>query len=86
MTSSIDFNWRIFIASRQGLSRKNEVLNGFASDEMFLNDALQHVRSDGVIPGTIRIHHSDGTLFADSQAVCFGSVNAVLAFIEIQFL
>ena len=86
MTSSIDFNWCIFVASRQGLFRKDEVLDRYASAEMFLNDALKDVRSDGVIPDTIRIHYRDGTFFADSQAVCFGAVNAVLAFIEIQFL
>jgi len=84
--SSIDFKVRMRIASGQGLSREDEVLNRNASDEMFLDDALQHVWSDGVIPGSIRIHDRDGALFANSQTVGLGAVNTVFALIEIQFL
>ena len=86
MTSSIAFNVRIIGVSGKWLSCEYEFLNGDPSDEVFMNDALEQVRGDGVIPGSVGIYDSDGTLLADSQIVGFGAVNAVLSLIEIQFL
>ena len=64
---------------------KDEFFNGIPADQMFLDDAFHDIRSDGVIPGSIRIHDSDRTLLADSQAVGLGPVHTVLTFVEIQF-
>jgi hypothetical protein len=51
-----------------------EVLDWSASNEMFLDDALQILRSTGVIPNSFRVNYSNRPLDAYAQAVSFTAV------------
>ena len=50
-----------------------------ATDQMFLNNSLNYIGCAGSIPCSVRINDSDRPLFADLQAVRFGSIDAALA-------
>jgi len=47
-------------------------------DEVFLYNAFQDFRSTGMIPYPFRVHHGDGTIHADPEAVGFGPVNPAI--------
>jgi hypothetical protein len=42
---------------------------------MFLDDPFQYFRIAVVIPNALWVNQSDGTLGADSQAICLGPIN-----------
>jgi len=65
--------------------REDELCDGLSADEMFLDDAFEHIGSDGVVPDSVRIYDCDGSLLAYPEAVGLGTINAILAFGEIQF-
>src|SRR5439155_935288 len=52
---------------------------------MFLNNALEHFRRDGVVPRSIGIDDRNGTLLANAQAICFRAVNGVVRFCQSEF-
>lgn len=49
-----------------------------ATDEMFLNDALEHRRIARAIPGTFRVHDRDRPALTDAQAVRLRTQDAAL--------
>ncbi len=53
-------------------------LDDSAIDEMFLNDALEHLRRAGVVPDALRIDDRDGTARADAEAVGLGAEHSRL--------
>src|SRR5579863_108666 len=58
--------------------------DGPASDQVLLNDALDDVRGDRVIPGAFGIDNGDRAVLADPQAIGFGAVNAGTAVHQVQ--
>ena len=50
-------------------------LDNLALDDVFPNNALEDFRRAGVVPGTLRIHHRDGTARANAKAVGLGAVH-----------
>jgi hypothetical protein len=51
---------------------------------VFLDDAFQHLRFTGMIPYSLRVYHSNRSLFTDAQAVRFSTIDASRS-IEIKF-
>src|SRR6266403_5801892 len=54
---------------------KSKFLHDFSSDQMLLDDALQHLRRAGVIPHGFGVHDRDGSVDADAQAIRFAAIN-----------
>jgi hypothetical protein len=44
-------------------------------NKVFLNDAFQECRRNGVVPDSFRINDGYRSLVADPQAVCFGAID-----------
>src|ERR1017187_8128651 len=64
------------LAVRRSLQRvagEGKFRDGFATDEMILNDALQNFRRATVIPHAFGINHGNGAMHADAQAVGAGA-------------
>ena len=60
--------------------KENKFAYRLSADEMFLNNSFQHGRRTRVIPNSVRIHDSNGTVAANSHAVRLGPRDtAVLA-------
>ena len=55
------------------------VVNRPATDQMFLDDALENLRPARPIPGALGINDSDWTLRADLEAVGLGAINPACA-------
>ncbi len=63
------------LRAERGTRFDEEVGDGFAADEVLLDDALKVFGSAGVIPGGVRIDNGDGATGANAEAVGFGSLN-----------
>ncbi len=57
------------------IPREGEWRDDATANEVFLDDSFEHLRHTGVIPYRFGIHYRDRTLDADSEAVCFRSIN-----------
>ena len=60
-------------------------MNRSPSDEVLLNNSLQHFRSGGVIPHPFRVHHRDRSILANAQAVRLRPVDNVLSLDQPEF-
>src|SRR5215831_17392448 len=52
------------------------------TNEMFLDDALENGWGHGVIPNPVRVDNRNWALFADSQTIGFGAVDARIGFCQ----
>ena|SRR5436190_14384794 len=68
------------------VSGKHEFLYRASFNQMFLDDPLEHLRRDGVIPDSFRIDDGDRSLFANAKTIRFRPVNAFIGSGESQFL
>src|SRR5260370_9654488 len=73
----------LFAAQR--MRRENVFGNGPASDEVFLNDALDDRWRHRVIPRAIRVYDGNWSRFADAQAVRLSSIDTVLTLRQAEF-
>ena len=55
---------------------KDKFFHWLAADQMFLDDALDHFGRRRVIPNAIGVDHGDGAVFANSQAIGLGAIDA----------
>ena len=65
----------VFIHLVQAVSGEAKVVDDLAADQMFLDDAFEDGRSARVVPGSLRIDESDGTVHANPETVGFGSID-----------
>ena len=49
------------------------------TNQVLLNDSLQHLGCEGPVPDAIRVNDRHGSLLADLQAVSLGSIDAALS-------
>src|SRR5262245_46554759 len=66
------------ISRLQGMTLDEMLANDPPSDQMLLDDLLQHRRIAGPVPRAFRIHDRDRSAFADSKAVGLGAQDAAL--------
>lgn len=64
---------------RTRVLREHKLGYRFAADQVFLNDALKHLRGAGVIPNPLRIHNGYGTATAHAQAAGLAAVHPAAA-------
>jgi hypothetical protein len=69
----------LYLLSRERVDSEYKFLNRLSADQVLLNDTLDHLRRDRVVPDTVGIHHRDRALFANLQAIGLSSIDAVLA-------
>ena len=57
------------------ISREGEVFDDFSTDEMLLDDSLDHFGGAGVVPNAFGINYGNGTLNADAETIGFGAID-----------
>jgi hypothetical protein len=65
--------------SGQRVNGDDELFHGLASDQVFLDDFLEHFFIRRVIPDAVRIDNGDRARLAHLQAVSLRAVHAILA-------
>lgn len=71
--------WRRGLVAGEGGPCDDEFLDGFATDEVFLDDTLKHGRRTVAIPDAGGIDDGDRALLAYTQAVGFGAKHTAIA-------
>ncbi len=61
------------------IDREHIFLDRPSTNQVLLNNSLQNLRGRRVVPHAIRVHHSDGSILADAQAVGLRAVDDLLA-------
>jgi hypothetical protein len=63
----------------EGIALEDILVDGLAANQMLLDDALENLRSSGVVPGPFGVDDGYRALLADAQAVDLAAVDAAVA-------
>src|SRR5262249_30306729 len=59
------------------IARESELLHDAPADQVFLDDALDHLRRSRMVPDSFGINHRDRAAFANAETIGFGPVHSV---------
>src|SRR5450759_1297223 len=68
------------------MPREAEIFDDPPPDQVFLDDPLRLIRRHAAIPGALRIHHADGPLGADAQALALRAIERAVGPRDVQLL